>query len=404
VIKIKPTIDGKIECPNCCASLVPREIIWQGVHVCAAGTCSECTHYIIADLPIAHAIRNGCRFDTTDKKLYIQKESSRKWFGAPLQKSLQNPDSKTFPELKVTKLSSHRQVIILNCIDYLYGHAILKLFNAEYHLRSNQNYGLILLIPSFLRWLVPEGVAEIWTVDIPLQKAQNYYPSLNVSISAELVRFESVFLSRAVTHPRVKDISFYTGVNKCLYDDHNFRVTFIWREDRTWSQDFSAKLWLGQGWSKIPELFLQNLKVRMLFTVMKKVLPHVHFTVVGLGTFSTFPSWIEDRRVVNYDEHCERAACKIYSESKLVIGVHGSGMLLPSAHAGLTLDLMPLTRWGNISQDILYQEEDPLMASYRYRYLPSNVSVQLLAKIAIEQIMGYRSFEDVMIKMSSRIV
>jgi len=47
--------------------------------------------------------------------------------------------------------------------------------------------------------------------------------------------------------------------------------------------------------------------------------------------------------------------------------VHGSNMLLPSAHAGMTIDLMPDDRWGNFAQDISYQEDDVRMGSYRYR-------------------------------------
>jgi hypothetical protein len=403
VIKIKPTIDDKIECPNCGVSLVPTEIIWQGIHVCASGTCPECTHHIISDLPIAHAIRNTCRIDSTANKLYINNESSRKWFGVPLLESLQNPNFGTAPKLRIEKLASHRQVIILNCIDYLYGHSLLKLFNAEHHLQSNPDIGLILLIPSFLRWLVPDGVAEIWTVDIPLQKARNYYPALNGCISAELIRFERVFLSRAVPHPRVRNISFYSGVEKCIYDDSNFRVTFIWREDRLWCRNFATRLKFGQRWARKSLLFLQNLKVRMLFKLMKDVVPVARFTVAGLGKFSTFQSWVDDRRVEKYDERSELEACQVYSESMLVIGVHGSSMLLPSAHAGLTLDLMPASRWQNFIQDILYQEEDPIMASYRYRCLPSNISVGLLAKIAIQQLKGYRSFENVMKNMSYRV-
>lgn len=44
------------------------------------------------------------------------------------------------------------------------------------------------------------------------------------------------------------------------------------------------------------------------------------------------------------------------------MGVHGSNMLLPSAHARATLVLMPRKRWGNFIQDILFQEPNPRLA------------------------------------------
>jgi hypothetical protein len=39
-------------------------------------------------------------------------------------------------------------------------------------------------------------------------------------------------------------------------------------------------------------------------------------------------------------------------------------MLLASAPAGMTRDLID-ERWANFAQDILYQERDPIMATFR---------------------------------------
>jgi hypothetical protein len=69
-----------------------------------------------------------------------------------------------------------------------------------------------------------------------------------------------------------------------------------------------------------------------------------------------------------------------------VIGVHGSNMLLPSAHAGLTIDLMTNEKWYNMAQDILYQpneqDEDKRITALRHQYLPMNISLRLLSRIA----------------------
>jgi hypothetical protein len=124
--------------------------------------------------------------------------------------------------------------------------------------------------------------------------------------------------------------------------------------------------------------------------------PQVSFSVAGLGTQTQFPSWIKDARVKKFDADSERQMCQLYSESRLVIGVHGSNMLLPSAHAGLSLDLMPNDRWGNFAQDFLYQEADARIASFRYRYLPLMTNLPVLASIVIKMISGYHKYRIAM--------
>jgi hypothetical protein len=136
----------------------------------------------------------------------------------------------------------------------------------------------------------------------------------------------------------------------------------------------------------------QKLKVISLFRRLRERLPAAVFTVVGLGKAGRFPRWIEDCRTEEYSEQVERRHCRIYAESRLVVGVHGSNMLLPSGLAGLTIDLMPDDRWGNFAQDILYQESDPRVASFRYRFLPIGIELVALARVALSQVQGYREF------------
>ena len=89
-------------------------------------------------------------------------------------------------------------------------------------------------------------------------------------------------------------------------------------------------------------------------------------------------------------------SCQVYAESRLVIGVHGSNMLLPSGHAGMTLDLMPDDRWGNFGQDISDQEEDVRLSSFRYRFLPISSDIPVIARWAAAQIAGYDFFRKQM--------
>ena len=124
---------------------------------------------------------------------------------------------------------------------------------------------------------------------------------------------------------------------------------------------------------------------------MRKSLPSAKFAVAGLGKSTNFPEWIADFRADKFDEKIEREMCRVYSDSRLAIGIHGSNMLLPSGHAGMTIDAIE-ERWGNFAQDILYQETDPRLASFRYRYLPLQISLKVLAHIATEMILKREDF------------
>ncbi len=54
---------------------------------------------------------------------------------------------------------------------------------------------------------------------------------------------------------------------------------------------------------------------------------------------------------------------------ELVIGVHGSNMLLPTAHAGSLVELIGPERWGNFTQDVLFREAgDCRETFFRYRF------------------------------------
>jgi hypothetical protein len=54
----------------------------------------------------------------------------------------------------------------------------------------------------------------------------------------------------------------------------------------------------------------------------------------------------------------------------VVVGVHGSNMLLPSAHAGGVVELIGPGRWGNFTQDILFRDDgDCRETFFRYRFV-----------------------------------
>jgi hypothetical protein len=358
------------------------------MHVLVEAKCPNCHTELLGSLAVGHFINQTFQIDLIKKVVFCEKDL-HKWLAENLFDSLQNHETENL-EIYKEVFKQYQRVIILNCIDYLYGHCLLKLLNAQRHLELHQNYGLIIIVPKFLRWMVPEGVAEVWTVPISLTKGQCYYPSFAEFVGEELKRFEEIYVSKAHSHPSQFDITRFTGVPKYSFEEEKFKITFIWREDRPWCSIVLFRILRKLKLLKVG-LFLQNWRVTRLLEKIRHKVPEAKFALVGLGTQTKFPAWIEDLRVDKFDEKTEREACKLYSESRLVIGVHGSNMLLPSGHAGMTLDLMP-PRWGNLAQDILYQESDPRIASFRYRYLPIETSITALAEIASSMILQYSNF------------
>jgi hypothetical protein len=388
MIEIKPNIQHQSNCPYCKTSLKPVNVRFLGMHVLVEAKCLNCHTELLGSLAVGHFIHQNFQIDLIKKVVFCE-NALHKWLAENLLESIQNPETEKL-EIYKEVFKQYRRVIILNCIDYVYGHCLLKLLNAQRHLELHQNYGLIIIVPKFLRWMVPEGVAEVWTVPISLTKGQCYYPRFAEFVGEELKRFEEISVSKAHSHPSQFDITRFTGVPKHSFEQEKFKITFIWREDRPWCSIVLFRILRKLKLLKLG-LVLQNWRVTRLLEKIRHKVPEAKFAIAGLGTQTKFPAWIEDLRVDKFDEETEREACKLYSESRLVIGIHGSNMLLPSGHAGMTLDLMP-PRWGNFAQDILYQESDPRLASFRYRYLPTETSITNLADIASLMILGYSDF------------
>ena len=135
MFKIKPNIEYKSICPKCSNSLIINDILWQGIHVCAKSRCEKCNIDYIEDLKVGQAMFGAYQIDMNNFKLYGP-EISKSWFGKPLLDSLKNPADKEKLEFKIERFKINKEVIIINCIDFLYGHSLAKLLSADYYLKN----------------------------------------------------------------------------------------------------------------------------------------------------------------------------------------------------------------------------------------------------------------------------
>jgi hypothetical protein len=394
MFRIKPNIDQQFSCKCGNDNLKFDSLVWQGVFIGAAFFCKDCNSNIIFSLPNNQGAIDKFKLHINEQKIFNENNEEIKfnWSNEKFHTILKPIYSVVPFEVEIRK--KFNKVIILNTLDFIYGHSLLFLLNLQRIIELNPGIGIVLVVQPMMKWLIPtEGISEVWTVKLGFGKLYHYYPDLSDKINDELNRFDEIYLSEGHIIPTNKNIEIekFTGVKP-----YNFfsppvspRVTFIWREDpgRVMVRSiYLVKIFQKLGFKRIL-LPLQYLKIRFLFFLLKNKLPsNYQFTITGLGNFGKMPSFIQDLRVLNFNDDTERELCKLYSESALVFGVHGSSMLLPSAHAGMTLSLMPSKRWGNYQEDVLFVENDPRLALFQKRIIPLNLSIFEIKDIIVDMI------------------
>jgi hypothetical protein len=395
MIQIRPVTSETLKC-DCGGELIFTEYLWQGLHVARKFICSRCNERILESLPVNQSYLEQYRYyeNTHVIKNAANETVDKNWFSEKLICITSPKEDKV--EFDITVFKKYDDVIILNTIDYVYGHSLLYLMNLQRLLEHHGTLGIIVLIQPMFRWMIrPEGIAEIWTVKLGFSEFNFFHSDLSDKINKQLERFNNVFLSKGHIIPTNEKIWIekFTGIKP-----YNFEaeppvpaITFIWREDldRLWIRNFYIlKGCKKLGLSKILLPF-HYLRVLFLFRLLKKKTEKKYkLAIAGLGRFGRMPSYIEDHRIKSFNDASEKELCTLYSKSILVLGVHGSSMILPTAHSGMSVSLMPSKRWGNFAEDVIFTEHDVRIASFQRRILPLNLSLFDLKDIVVDMISG----------------
>lgn len=361
-----------------------------GMRCLARLECAGCAGTWYADLPVGHGLYYPSLLDANTGRAYD--DVGRTWFTQWLEESFASPDAHEL-DIDVETIGEVRAPILLNCLDGLYGHALLKLLNAQWYLDHTPDRSLVVIVPSWLRWLVPRGVAEIWTVHASPTRIRGWLSSLDERLQERFSSFANVALSVAFPHPATADFEMerFTGVRPFdpgwWLDVRDPVVTWVWRDDRVWGRNARD----------------QARRVDAVASHLTQLRPDARLQVVGAGSRSNALSRADDMRMrfpIGVDT--ERAWCAAYALSHIVVGIHGSNMLLPSAHAGSVLELLPADRSGNLGQDILPVTSEPVDTLLRYRFIsdrtgPRDVAVRLaamLTEIPLLRVRMTASFAD----------
>jgi hypothetical protein len=411
--RLHPVTDAEHECPYCRARLSVKGWRIPGMRNLADLLCERCGRAFYGDLAAGQALYTPMLLEKTTGE--VHDPHGVEWFAGWLRDSYSTRADEPVP-FEVRELRPiTRPVVLLNCLDTLYGHSLLKLLNAQYYLDRSADIDLVVMVPSFLAWMVPDGAAQVWVVGLPLRRGTQWSEWLAREVRRRVEAFDRVGLGHALSHPRPDefDIERFTRVKPFPLDEWDARlgrptVTFIWRDDRPWrvpDDDAAAQSTLHGRLKRLiasrPRTYEGQLRlVSELAEALRHDLPALDFAVAGLAEvlgLGKLPEWISDLRRPALDEAAERGWCERYAASHVVVGVHGSNMLLPSAHAGGGVELIGPERWGNFTQDILFRDTaDCRETLFRYRFVDDSTPPPVLARLVSLLLRGRGSFRRLM--------
>lgn len=403
MIEIKPLTENHFHCPECHSEQpMVLDIQLHSVYTLAECKCYHCKLEFYQTVPIGHCINDRVSVRKADGRIYTDVNPDF-WVGDVVDKARKNARTADVSVRKIIH-EEKKEVVVLNTLDFLYGHVLLKLYNYQHHIR--RDVGLVVIVPRAFEWLAPAEASEVWVVDLSLSELACEHHSLTVYFKQEFKRFDRIWLSMAYSHPdftRV-DMKSMTGIapfNLEYYTNEIPTITFVLREDRWWLKS-KLSYWiyrLGRRFEKIRSWcydFVTSQQDRLVIAAMqdiKKQIPNARFFVTGLGEKKGFGRLAMDARSKKINEDKELEWIRIYAHSHIVIGFHGSNMLMPTAFAAGCIEVLPEDRYGNFLQDISVRYNDRRQAFF-YRFADQYASPASIAAKAVSMIRDYESFND----------
>lgn len=409
VIEIKPSTTFDVACKQCqSAQTVVHSLFFQGIHTLADTSCQSCGFEFYQTLPIGHDLLFPMQI-AKDGKQSFHDTKANGWLADPLVQSINQPVSKSFQiEKKVRK--SFDQVIIVNCLDTCFGHIFTKVWNTYTLVENKKECGIIAIIPERCEWLLPEELAEVWSISIDLKDCGQTIGGLDEFVKSQFDRFEKVSLSHTFTHlDHTKYIDFEKVLKRPRFDLKEFltsepQITFILREDRFWlNSHILYFFFLVSRKFKIERLlnpfFIWRQKALIKQTAGKilKGLPHSQLKSTGLGKSGRLFHLIDDHRTDRIFPETEMEWNGIFANSHIVIGVHGSHMLIPSGLAAGFINILPRYKIEHIAEDTVLPYNNRLLY-FLGRFLDEYSSPDLVSMHAVSMVRDfgyvYRNLEQ----------
>jgi hypothetical protein len=201
--------------------------------------------------------------------------------------------------------------------------------------------------------MVPDYVHELWLVGASSNDLSYPLQDFDQWIKENLRDSSFIYLDEGYTHPNHEAIHLDDFIKHRRFDLNNFEtsgptVTLVLREDR---------FWLAYPWMQwIYRIFLrwnqpswlsrilsqwQNRVVHKLIHMIRQEYPDSQIHLTGIGRTGRYPESVSDLRTTSVNEAVEHQWCAIYAKSHVIIGIHGSNMLIPSALSAGFIEILP---------------------------------------------------------------
>lgn len=396
MISISDLVEQITTCPVCGSNNRGRRLDFYGKYVLLNCTCINCKSQYIHTAALGHSVDFPISFsaDTTN---FLYSKAADVWHARPLINAFKDNKTTSASIEKVT-FSQTQKVVVLNCLDDCYGHVLWGLFNAHRHLKEHAEFGLVVIIPKSFKWLVPKGVSEIWSLDIRLSSLNNRIDGFDDWITREFTRFSHVHLSKRYTqldHHKIalEDFTKTKSFDLTNFNKKPFRIVYILRDDRFWLSHrwmtflhkVTVKYW--QGLLNPFFIWVQNRLINKTAQQLSKRLDIEQYAV-GIGKRGGLSRVVSDQRNKTIDEKTEKNWCEIYAGAHVVIGVHGSNMMIPTSLAAGFVEIVTDDKVAHFTEDILLRHNNRLLL-FLGRYLPQTSKSVLVVNHIISMLTGF---------------
>ncbi|WP_375447559.1 hypothetical protein [uncultured Fibrella sp.] len=408
MIHLSSDLTYPTQCPACGTIEVTGQVRFAGAVTIARANCPVCGIAFYQTLPNGQFNRFPIAVSTDGRAVRAARRG--RWLvklvmncGAVFENEGNRPAlAQTCSIINSTLGTSVPDVLLLFCLDDCYGHALMMLFNAQRHYEQPQrrtvpNRPIIAVVPRALAWLVPDYVAETWVVDQPIASLDRAVSGFDRFVKQQLKRFGTVWFSKGHIHfdHRTTRFADFTRTRKFelpQFDQGVTRhITFVLREDRLWLRSGSER-WLYRACQRLgflPKTHAlwvrwQVHRYRQLANHLRQTYPTCQITITGLtnSRITGFDGLIDDRRQpAPLPTEQERTWCAQYARSHVVVGVHGSGMLLPTSLAAGFVNLLPPDKLPHYAEDVLLAHENPIHQTLLGRFLPTSASPRQVAAL-----------------------
>lgn len=274
-------------------------------------------------------------------------------------------------------------IVLVNSLDPTYGHNIARMFAVASVRRFYPDSAIVVITSRATAWLVPDYVDQTWVVDAPLRELHLYNDQVDrlaqeLLARAARVRYAPIFYGNSVN---IEDFTKQPPFSARTLDDTlPARLVLNWREDRCWTH-------LGRELPPQEAVADQLRTASLLFEALRRRIPDLQVTVTGYGRFGRFADWIEDLRIVERTDEAEQTWVRRYARAHVTMGIHGSNMHLPSAHAAGSIEIIPSSLWYT-AQDTWewVNRHTAHSALQRYLKLPHSTSLSDIASIVFSHL------------------